>query len=160
MWLWYLLCRDAAALAQFWVWLEDEIHNDVKLTEVEVADKLLEFRSKQAGFIDTSFDTISGISNHIISIISFWALKSLDQVLLLSGISTSVILTNFSQFIEKVFQVFCAEFHCRNLLCTYKFLYCLPPPKINKSVKDLESIHLCNMLAHDLRFLFYFFHLF
>ncbi|XP_050274149.1 aminopeptidase P2 [Quercus robur] len=51
--------RDAAALAQFWVWLEDEIHKDVKLTEVEVADKLLDFRSKQAGFIDTSFDTIS-----------------------------------------------------------------------------------------------------
>nr|XP_023926110.1 probable Xaa-Pro aminopeptidase P [Quercus suber] len=51
--------RDAAALAQFWVWVEDEIHKDVKLTEVEVADKLLDFRSKQAGFIDTSFDTIS-----------------------------------------------------------------------------------------------------
>lgn len=57
-----LLCRDAAALAQFWVWLEDEIHKGVKLTEVEVSDKLLEFRSKQYGFIDTSFDTISGIS--------------------------------------------------------------------------------------------------
>ncbi|XP_015875200.2 aminopeptidase P2 [Ziziphus jujuba] len=52
--------RDAAALAQFWDWLEEEIHKDVKLTEVEVADKLLEFRSKQAGFLDTSFDTISG----------------------------------------------------------------------------------------------------
>ncbi|KAK3200261.1 hypothetical protein Dsin_023676 [Dipteronia sinensis] len=52
--------RDAAALAQFWVWLEEEIQNDAKLTEVDVADKLLEFRSKQAGFIDTSFDTISG----------------------------------------------------------------------------------------------------
>ncbi|KAJ7977972.1 Xaa-Pro aminopeptidase [Quillaja saponaria] len=52
--------RDAAALAQFWVWLEEEIKNDVKLTEVEVSDKLLEFRSKQAGFLDTSFDTISG----------------------------------------------------------------------------------------------------
>ncbi|XP_030504788.1 aminopeptidase P2 [Cannabis sativa] len=52
--------RDAAALAQFWAWLEEEIHKDVKLTEVEVADKLLEFRSKQSGFMDTSFDTISG----------------------------------------------------------------------------------------------------
>ncbi|KDP23512.1 hypothetical protein JCGZ_23345 [Jatropha curcas] len=52
--------RDAAALAQFWTWLEEEIHKDVKLTEVDVADKLLEFRSNQAGFIDTSFDTISG----------------------------------------------------------------------------------------------------
>ncbi|OAY42282.1 aminopeptidase P2 isoform X2 [Manihot esculenta] len=52
--------RDAAALAQFWAWLEEEVHKDVKLTEVDVADKLLEFRSKQAGFLDTSFDTISG----------------------------------------------------------------------------------------------------
>ncbi|KAI4349980.1 hypothetical protein L6164_010513 [Bauhinia variegata] len=52
--------RDAAALAQFWDWLENEISEDRILTEVEVADKLFEFRSKQAGFLDTSFDTISG----------------------------------------------------------------------------------------------------
>ncbi|CAI0460071.1 unnamed protein product [Linum tenue] len=52
--------RDAAALAQFWTWLEDEIHEGAKLTEVDVSDKLLEFRKKQDGFIDTSFDTISG----------------------------------------------------------------------------------------------------
>ncbi|KAK5786433.1 aminopeptidase P2 [Gossypium arboreum] len=52
--------RDAAALAQFWCWLEEEIHKNVKLTEVDLADKLLEFRSKQDGFLDTSFDTISG----------------------------------------------------------------------------------------------------
>ncbi|GAA0150319.1 protease [Lithospermum erythrorhizon] len=51
--------RDAAALAIFWAWLEEEIGNGVILTEVEVADKLLEFRSKQEGFLDTSFDTIS-----------------------------------------------------------------------------------------------------
>lgn len=52
--------RDAAALAQFWSWLEEEILKDVVLTEVQVADKLLEFRSMQDGFLDTSFDTISG----------------------------------------------------------------------------------------------------
>ncbi|KAB2005858.1 hypothetical protein ES319_D11G300700v1 [Gossypium barbadense] len=52
--------RDAAALAQFWCWLEEEIHKNMKLTEVDLADKLLEFRSKQDGFLDTSFDTISG----------------------------------------------------------------------------------------------------
>ncbi|MCL7032820.1 hypothetical protein MKW94_000046 [Papaver nudicaule] len=52
--------RDAAALTQFWSWLEEEIHKSVVLTEVEVSDKLLEFRSKQDGFLDTSFDTISG----------------------------------------------------------------------------------------------------
>ncbi|CAL1407354.1 unnamed protein product [Linum trigynum] len=52
--------RDAAALSQFWTWLEDEIHKGAKLTEVDVSDKLLEFRQQQDGFIDTSFDTISG----------------------------------------------------------------------------------------------------
>ncbi|KAH6826573.1 Metallopeptidase M24 family protein [Perilla frutescens var. hirtella] len=52
--------RDAAALAQFWAWLEEEIGNGVILTEVDVAEKLLEFRSRQDGFLDTSFDTISG----------------------------------------------------------------------------------------------------
>ncbi|KAL9272539.1 Aminopeptidase P2-like protein [Drosera capensis] len=51
--------RDAAALTVFWVWLEDEILKGGTLTEVEVADQLLEFRSKQDGFVDTSFDTIS-----------------------------------------------------------------------------------------------------
>lgn len=52
--------RDAAAVAQFWDWLETEITNKRILTEVEASDKLLEFRSKQDGFLDTSFDTISG----------------------------------------------------------------------------------------------------
>ncbi|CAL5076525.1 unnamed protein product [Urochloa decumbens] len=52
--------RDAAALAEFWCWLEKEVCKKVSLTEVEVAEKLLEFRQKQDGFIETSFDTISG----------------------------------------------------------------------------------------------------
>lgn len=52
--------RDAAALSHFWAWLEDEIQKNVVLSEVDVSNKLLEFRSKQAGFVDTSFDTISG----------------------------------------------------------------------------------------------------
>lgn len=34
------------------------------LTEVQVAENLLEFRRKQDGFIETSFDTISGIFPH------------------------------------------------------------------------------------------------
>lgn len=52
--------RDAAALVEFWSWLEKSIHEGAVLTEVEVSDQLLEFRSKQEGFLDTSFDTISG----------------------------------------------------------------------------------------------------
>ena len=46
----------------------------MKLTEVDVADKLLEFRSKQDGFLDTSFDTISGILLYEFLITSFPAL--------------------------------------------------------------------------------------
>lgn len=53
--------RDAAALAEFWAWLEEEVHK-TPVTEVEASDKLLEFRSKQSGFLDTSFDTISGMA--------------------------------------------------------------------------------------------------
>ncbi|VAH04446.1 unnamed protein product [Triticum turgidum subsp. durum] len=52
--------RDAAALAEFWCWIEEEVHNNVALTEVQVAENLLGFRRKQDGFIETSFDTISG----------------------------------------------------------------------------------------------------
>ncbi|CAM8928443.1 unnamed protein product [Rhodiola kirilowii] len=52
--------RDAAALVHFWMWLEEEIGKGVVLTEVDASDKLLQFRSEQSGFIDTSFDTICG----------------------------------------------------------------------------------------------------
>lgn len=37
------------------------MHKNANLTEVDVADRLLEFRSMQDGFMDTSFDTISGM---------------------------------------------------------------------------------------------------
>lgn len=41
--------------------MEQDVKNNLPLTEVAVADKLFEFRKQQEGFIDTSFDTISGI---------------------------------------------------------------------------------------------------
>ncbi|XP_024526213.1 probable Xaa-Pro aminopeptidase P [Selaginella moellendorffii] len=53
--------RDAAALVEFWAWLEVQIVTEkAKLTEVEVGDELFRFRSKQEGFLETSFDTICG----------------------------------------------------------------------------------------------------
>ncbi|KAL2612171.1 hypothetical protein R1flu_023863 [Riccia fluitans] len=53
--------RDAAALTEFWTWLEHRIVEEKQsLSEVEVADKLYEFRAKQSGFLDVSFETISG----------------------------------------------------------------------------------------------------
>lgn len=53
--------RDAAALTEFWAWLEYTIVDEKRQpTEVQVADTLLGFRARQSGFLDTSFDTISG----------------------------------------------------------------------------------------------------
>lgn len=52
--------RDGAALTRFFAWLEDQLVNKkVTLDEVQAADKLEEFRSKQDNFVGLSFDTIS-----------------------------------------------------------------------------------------------------
>ncbi|KAI9014754.1 putative Xaa-Pro aminopeptidase P [Gaertneriomyces semiglobifer] len=53
--------RDAAALCEFFAWLEKElVENKAVISEVEAADKLEGFRQKQKDFIGLSFDTISG----------------------------------------------------------------------------------------------------
>jgi Xaa-Pro aminopeptidase len=58
------LYRDAAALAEFWAWLERKIVLERQaISEVEVANELEQFRANQFGFLDTSFDTISGLSH-------------------------------------------------------------------------------------------------
>jgi Xaa-Pro aminopeptidase len=37
--------RDGAALARYFAWLEEQLENDIELTESQGADKLEEFRS-------------------------------------------------------------------------------------------------------------------
>lgn len=52
--------RDGAALIQYFAWLEDQlVARRSVLDEVEAADKLDEFRSKQDHYVGLSFDTIS-----------------------------------------------------------------------------------------------------
>lgn len=52
--------RDGAALIEFFAWLEDQLINKkATLDEVDAADKLEEFRSRQKDFAGLSFDTIS-----------------------------------------------------------------------------------------------------
>jgi Xaa-Pro aminopeptidase len=52
--------RDGAALSEYFAWLEDQLLNkDVKLDEVDGADKLEAIRSKHDLFAGLSFDTIS-----------------------------------------------------------------------------------------------------
>jgi Xaa-Pro aminopeptidase len=51
--------RDAAALCNFFGWLEHELLSGKKINECEAADKAEELRSKQDLFMGLSFDTIS-----------------------------------------------------------------------------------------------------
>ncbi|KAJ3300513.1 hypothetical protein HK104_011019 [Borealophlyctis nickersoniae] len=53
--------RDAAALCQYFAWLEQELveKKNTKISEVDGADVLEGLRSKQADFVGLSFDTIS-----------------------------------------------------------------------------------------------------
>ncbi|KAJ3208871.1 hypothetical protein HDU67_006496 [Dinochytrium kinnereticum] len=58
--------RDSVALCQFFAWLEDELVNkgNLKISEVDAADKLEGLRSKLDDFIGLSFDTISSTGSN------------------------------------------------------------------------------------------------
>lgn len=55
--------RDGVALTRFFMWFEAELPTG-KLSEVSIADKLYEFRTKQDNFIGESFATIAGYAGH------------------------------------------------------------------------------------------------
>ena len=50
--------KDAVAVTKFMYWLKRNI-GSLEMTEVSAAEKLLEFRKQQEGFIEPSFDTIA-----------------------------------------------------------------------------------------------------
>ncbi len=56
------MVKDGVALTKFFMWLEQNIENDIN--EVTVADKLIEFRATQENFKGASFGTICGYSDH------------------------------------------------------------------------------------------------
>ncbi|KAF9212237.1 hypothetical protein BGZ59_007050 [Podila verticillata] len=51
--------RDAAAVINYFAWLEEKLASGDALDEADAADKLHLFRSQQKGFVGPSFDTIS-----------------------------------------------------------------------------------------------------
>lgn len=55
--------RDGVNVTKFLVWLDEEAAKGT-LTELDVVEKLEEFRTLDKGFRDTSFDTISGWAAH------------------------------------------------------------------------------------------------
>ncbi len=55
--------KDGVALVRFMMWLEENWAKG-DLSEVSIADKLADFRSRQDGFIGLSFATIAGFNDH------------------------------------------------------------------------------------------------
>lgn len=56
--------RDGAALVQYIAWLEQKLLSGEKLSEVEAADRLEQFRAAQEHFVGLSFDTISSTGSN------------------------------------------------------------------------------------------------
>ncbi len=48
--------KDGVALTKFWCWLENNINN--KHTEINISDKLAQFRGEQENFVEESFNSI------------------------------------------------------------------------------------------------------
>ncbi|NFO14486.1 aminopeptidase P family protein [Clostridium botulinum] len=55
--------KDGIAMVRFLKWLKENVGKE-NITEVTVADKLLEFRSKGDLFVEESFGTIAGYKDH------------------------------------------------------------------------------------------------
>lgn len=67
--------RDAAALCNYFGWLENElvVNKNEGISEVDGADKLESFRAQQTDYVGLSFDTISssGPNGAIIQYVCF-----------------------------------------------------------------------------------------
>ncbi len=55
-----VMAKDGAAIAKTFYWLEQQLKNDNKVTEADVADKLAENRSQMADYVGESFPAIVG----------------------------------------------------------------------------------------------------
>lgn len=69
--------RDGAALCYAFKEIEERLHNGIRTTEMDVADILLNYRSKQPLFFDESFSTIAGYGEHG-AIVHYSATKDTD----------------------------------------------------------------------------------
>lgn len=82
--------KDGVALTKFFYWIEDQIKK-IEINELSAAEKLLELRQEQEGFIEPSFSTISAygpngaMMHYFASKDSFSILKERGFYLLDSG---------------------------------------------------------------------------
>lgn len=56
--------KDGVALTRFYIWLEQQLAEGSKVTEISAAEKLTAFRAGQSLYLMDSFDTICGYGAH------------------------------------------------------------------------------------------------
>ncbi len=57
------MIKDGVALTRFFMWLEENLRSN-NLSEINISEKLYEFRSKEEHFIGESFGTVAGYAAH------------------------------------------------------------------------------------------------
>ena len=60
----HAMLKDGVALTKFYIWLEKQMKEGVKVTEISASEKLTAFRAEQAQYIMESFATICGYAEH------------------------------------------------------------------------------------------------
>lgn len=68
--------KDGVAMCKFMYWLKTNV-GKTNMTELSVAERLLEFRKEQTNFLDISFGTICGYAHHG-AIVHYGATKETD----------------------------------------------------------------------------------
>lgn len=76
--------KDAVAMCKFMYWLKINV-GKIPMTEISVSDHLEELRRQQEGFLELSFDTISGYGEHG-AIVHYSATSETDAALLPEGL--------------------------------------------------------------------------
>jgi len=71
--------KDGVAMTKFLYWIENNVDSG-KITEVGIAEKLIELRSEQEGFVGESFSTIAGYRSNG-AIIHYFATPETSQTL-------------------------------------------------------------------------------
>lgn len=56
--------KDGVALVKFFIWLQKQLDANHKVTELDISNKLKEFRAEQEYFFSESFNTIAGYGPH------------------------------------------------------------------------------------------------
>lgn len=77
--------KDGVALVRFLIWLENSLNNNNKITELDISEKLREFRSQQEYYAGESFETIAGYGPHG-AIVHYGATEETNTVIQKEGL--------------------------------------------------------------------------